>query len=69
MPTISIDKCSGVQLYLSKDSLNVEIVASKSSEMNVNIPKGEDVVEQAMPEQYKTIIQNGKLFTTPVEHV
>ena len=69
MPTISIDKCSGVQLYLSKDALNVEIVASKSSEMNVNIPKGDDMDELAMPEQYKTTIANGKLFTTPVEHV
>lgn len=27
-------------MYLSKDSFNVEIISSKSSEMNVLIPKG-----------------------------
>jgi hypothetical protein len=28
-------------MYLSKDSLEVEIISSKSSEMNVMIPKGD----------------------------
>lgn len=28
-------------MYLSKDSLGVEIISSKSSEMNVLIPKGD----------------------------
>lgn len=40
VPTISIDKTDGCQMYLSADSLDVEIVSSKSSEMNVMIPKG-----------------------------
>lgn len=39
MPTISIDKTDGCQMYLCKDSLEVEIVSSKSSEMNVMIPQ------------------------------
>lgn len=39
VPTISIDKTDGCQMYLSNDSLNVEIVSSKSSEMNVQVPK------------------------------
>lgn len=39
MPTITIDKTDGCQMYLSKDSMDVEIVSSKSSEMNVLIPK------------------------------
>ncbi len=38
VPTITIDKSDGCQMYLSPDSLNVEIVSSKSSEMNVLIP-------------------------------
>lgn len=38
VPTITIDKSDGVQIFLSKDSLNVEIVTAKSSEMNVSIP-------------------------------
>lgn len=38
MPTVSIDKTDGCQMYLSKESLGVEIISSKSSEMNVSIP-------------------------------
>ncbi|VDO38450.1 unnamed protein product [Haemonchus placei] len=40
MPTISIQKTDGCQVYLSEASKNAEIVTSKSSEMNVLIPKG-----------------------------
>lgn len=40
VPTISIDKTDGCQMYLSPESLEVEIVSSKSSEMNVLVPKG-----------------------------
>lgn len=70
VPTISIDKTDGCQMYLSKDSLDVEIVSSKSSEMNVLIPgpTGE-YSEQPIPEQYKTTISGGKtLVTCPVEN-
>ena len=41
VPTISIDKTDGLQMYLSKDSLDVVLVTSKSSEMNVLVPKGD----------------------------
>lgn len=40
VPTISVDKTDGCQMYLSDKSLGVEIITSKSSEMNVLIPKG-----------------------------
>lgn len=40
VPTISIDKTDGCQMYLCETSMNVEIISSKSSEMNVLIPKG-----------------------------
>lgn len=40
VPTISIDKTDGCQMYLSPESLDVEIVSSKSSEMNVLVPQG-----------------------------
>lgn len=39
VPTISVDKTDGCQIYLSPESLNVEIVSSKSSEMNVLVPQ------------------------------
>ena len=42
VPTITIDKTHGGQIYLSKDSLDVEIVTSTSSELNVSIPQQND---------------------------
>jgi adenylyl cyclase-associated protein len=36
-PSIAIDKTDGIVVYLSKDSLDSEIVCTKSSEMNVII--------------------------------
>lgn len=42
VPTISINKTEGCHVYLSKDSLDCEIVSAKSSEMNVLVPEGED---------------------------
>jgi adenylyl cyclase-associated protein len=66
VPTISIDKTDGCQMYLSKDSLNVEIISSKSSEMNVLLPtpSGDDYVEQAIPEQFKTVVNGNTLHTS-----
>ncbi|XP_023327185.1 adenylyl cyclase-associated protein 2 isoform X2 [Eurytemora carolleeae] len=69
VPTISVDKTDGCQMYLSKDSLNAEIVSAKSSEMNVMIPQGDDFVEQPIPEQFKTVIKAGKLSTSATESV
>jgi hypothetical protein len=45
VPTISINKTDGCHAYLSKNSLDCEIVSAKSSEMNVLIPtEGGDFV-------------------------
>lgn len=69
VPTISIDKTDGCQMYLSPESMNVEIVSSKSSEMNVLIPKANgDYTEHAVPEQYKTTISDKGLSTIIVEN-
>jgi len=69
VPTISIDKTDGCQMFLSKDSLGVEIVTAKASEMNVAIPDGEDYVEQPIPEQFKTVLSGTKLVTNATEAV
>lgn len=67
VPTISIDKTDGCQVYLSPDSLDVEIVSSKSSEMNVLIPKGNgDYTEIPIPEQFKTTITPNKTLSTVI---
>ncbi|XP_043215125.1 adenylyl cyclase-associated protein 1-like isoform X3 [Amphibalanus amphitrite] len=64
VPTISIDKTDGLQMYLSKESLDVVLVTSKSSEMNVLVPKGDgDYTELPVAEQFKTTLQGNKLVT------
>ncbi|XP_012220728.2 adenylyl cyclase-associated protein 1 isoform X1 [Linepithema humile] len=69
VPTISIDKTDGCQMYLSTESLNVELITSKSSEMNVMVPKANgDYSEYPVPEQFKTTIsKNGSLHTMAVD--
>lgn len=67
IPTVSIDKTDGCQIYLSKDSLDTEIVSAKSSEMNILVPTDDgDYTEMALPEQYKTVYDQQKkaLVTT-----
>ncbi|XP_034455128.1 adenylyl cyclase-associated protein 2 isoform X2 [Hippoglossus hippoglossus] len=68
VPTISINKTEGCQVYLSKDSLNCEIVSAKSSEMNILIPTGDDDYREfPVPEQFKTVWGGSKLVTEPTE--
>lgn len=69
VPSFAIDKTSGIQLYLSADSLDSEIVTAKSDQMNVLIPNGDDLTEMPIPEQYKTVVSNGKLVTHVSSHV
>jgi len=69
IPTITIDKTSGGQIFLSKESLEVEIITSTSSELNVSIPQQNDeVTETPVPEQFKSTVKNGKLHTEHVVH-
>lgn len=68
VPTVTIDKTDGCQMYLSKDSLNTEIVTSKSSELNVMIPKADgDYSEHPIPEQFKTTVGPKGLNTVIIE--
>jgi len=66
--SFAIDKCDGVNIWLSKESLAADITSSKSSEMNVTIPdpNGEDgdIIEQPIPEQFVTKLVGTKLQTT-----
>lgn len=72
VPSMSVDKTSGCQLYIGKDALDTEIFTSKSDQMNVLIPGAtpeDDLVEIALPEQYHSTIKNGKVITEPNTHV
>jgi len=70
VPTVSLDKTDGAQVYLSKESLDANIVSAKSSEMNVLVPTadGSDYVEHPLPEQYKTV-WDGKKFVTTINDI
>jgi adenylyl cyclase-associated protein len=71
-PAYAVDKTTGIQLYLSKEGLDAEFVQAKSSEMNILVPgdtADADLVELAVPEQFKTVYKNGKLVTECVSHV
>uniref|UniRef100_A0A8R1HT34 Adenylyl cyclase-associated protein n=1 Tax=Caenorhabditis japonica TaxID=281687 RepID=A0A8R1HT34_CAEJA len=65
LPTLSIQKTDGCQVYLSKVAQGCEIVTSKSSEMNISVQTNEDgdYTEFPVPEQFKTTFVNGKLVT------
>ncbi|KAH0631147.1 hypothetical protein JD844_005299 [Phrynosoma platyrhinos] len=68
VPTISINKTDGCHVYLSKSSLDCEIVSAKSSEMNVLVPTDSgDFNEFPIPEQFKTLWNGQKLVTTVTE--
>lgn len=69
VPAFAIDKCSSIQVILSKECLDTEVVTSKSDQVNILIPDGDDLSELAVPEQYKTTIVDNKLVTACVEHV
>ncbi|KAM9384134.1 adenylyl cyclase-associated protein 1 [Pholidichthys leucotaenia] len=68
VPTISVNKTDGFQLYLSNDSLTCEIISAKSSEMNILVPnKDGEFGEHPVPEQFKTVWSGDKLVTTVTE--
>ena len=51
---VAIDKTDGIIVFLPTSSLDTEIVASKSSEMNLSWPDANgDLIEKPIPEQYK----------------
>jgi len=70
VPSVAIDKTTNIQLYLSKESLEAEIVTSKSDAMNILLPsQGDaDLVELPIPEQFKSIVKDNKLITESVQH-
>jgi len=53
VPSIAIDKCDGILVYLSKESMGASFTTSKSSEMNVSFPdENGEMVEVPLPEQF-----------------
>lgn len=71
VPTISVDKTDGAQLILAETCLNAVIVTSKSSEMNVCVPKDDEYDELPIPEQFETVwdFKAKKLVTKCTSHI
>eukprot|EP01088_Endostelium_zonatum_P000873 TRINITY_DN11133_c0_g1_i1.p1 TRINITY_DN11133_c0_g1~~TRINITY_DN11133_c0_g1_i1.p1 ORF type:complete len:499 (+),score=160.06 TRINITY_DN11133_c0_g1_i1:82-1578(+) len=73
VPNIAVDKTDGCQLHLSKECLDAEIITSKVSEMNINIPHPTDPhgdpIERPVPEQFKTVVKGTSLDTVAVQHL
>lgn len=71
-PTVLLDSTDSGQLYLSKESLDTEIIAAKCSAINVSVPVegGEEgeFREMALPEQLLHKIVDGKVKTEVVAH-
>jgi len=72
IPTVSIDKTDGAQLFLPQETAeDVEVLSSKSSEMNINfyVKDGEgEWIEKAVPEQVRTKVVKGGLVSEIVQH-
>jgi len=61
-PVFTIDKTIGATIWLSEESSKISsFTTSMSSEMNVNIPEGDDRKEMPIPEQFVHKFANGTL--------
>eukprot|EP01080_Neovahlkampfia_damariscottae_P006987 gene6987-11153_t len=72
IPTIMVDKTDGLNIFLNESTLDTTLITSKSSEMNVSIPIGnDDFKEYPVPEQYVTVYDkaNKKLDTQVNSHM
>lgn len=64
--SITIDKCIGVNIYLSKQNEETEFTTALSAEMNVHIEGNkpeDDWKEITIPEQYQHVLDKGDLTT------
>ncbi|QLG74192.1 hypothetical protein HG535_0G00760 [Zygotorulaspora mrakii] len=70
LPQVTLDKCDGGNIYLSKESIDAELYTSCSTAINVNYPVGEDgdFIEFPVPEQLKHTFSNGKLQSSVFDH-
>ncbi|CRG93308.1 cyclase-associated protein, putative [Plasmodium gallinaceum] len=62
--SITIDKCVGVDIYLSKENTETEFTTALSAEMNIHLENEDnDWNEITIPEQFQHQLENGKLNT------
>lgn len=72
-PNLSVDKSSGIQIYLNETSVQTppNIITSNATELNLIVPGAkpeDDPIELPLPHQFLTVFKNGKVITEPVSH-
>lgn len=67
-PTAIVDKTEGLQLFLSEESMGIEVFSAKSSGLNLLHSVNGEYMEKSVPEQLKSSFVNGKLVSVAVEH-
>jgi adenylyl cyclase-associated protein len=72
VPTVLLDQVDGAMIYLSKDSLDTEVLTSKCTAVNVYFPPSgadeDDYKENNVPEQFRSFIKDGQLVTEIMVH-
>ncbi|KAJ2676973.1 F-actin-capping protein subunit alpha [Coemansia sp. RSA 1085] len=75
VPSVLIDRTDGAHVFLSQEARDqTQITTAKASEVNVSFPyetenpEDDNFVEQPVPEQLQTVVKDGKLVTTVLEH-
>ncbi|GMH45257.1 hypothetical protein BSKO_13214 [Bryopsis sp. KO-2023] len=66
--TLAVDKCDGVKVYIPDSSTDVAISTAKSAGVLVIVTGGEEPAESAVPDQFVSVFEEGKLITRPAEH-
>lgn len=71
VPTLLLDQVDGATVYLSPESINLEVFSSKTMGVNILLPpqkEADDTVECPLPEQIKSYVKDGVLVSEIVEH-
>jgi adenylyl cyclase-associated protein len=79
VPTVVLDNCEGVRMFLTERSKAVQVLSSKCSELNLvasrallgqmGVEDAEETVEIALPFQFKSVLgEDGHIHTEPVKH-
>jgi adenylyl cyclase-associated protein len=72
VPTVLLDQVDGAAVYLGGGSLATEVLTSKCTAVNVYFPHAggdeDDYKESNVPEQFRSVIRDGRLVTEILQH-
>lgn len=74
VPTVLLDQVDGAIVYLGNQSLDTEVLTSKSTGVNIVLPRKEggeaddDEKECPLPEQIRSVVRGGAVVSEVVNH-